>query len=797
LQHSGRITALAFGKDDKVLFAAAAGAPLRAWDPTTGKDEAIAALPATVTASSARVSSTMAVARQGQLLALAGSDCIIRVIDLSLGKVVSQWTIPTTSYPLLAFTADGSTIAWVEQGSAIHLRDWAARRDTKVLKVSAGQVNNLALSADGKLLATTHADTLGIILWDTRTGKRIRRYCEEQPQGISFASVALSDDGRTLIGQTQGKVVAWETDSIEQKLAIEDSTFIQFAVSPDSKLVAALNQNGDVKVYRREGGKLLYALENLRQTTTALAFSHDGKTLAVGAKTGRVRLWDLTTGKEKLLGGSWGLPAQMAGFNRSGEVVTVAADRVTRWSMRSGKAVKHLPLDLPTIAHVALSSDGQTVAVGAINGEVRILDLVNNVQRCSLPGGAEELGPFTLSPDGRLAARLGIAGKASVRLYDAQTGKQRLLHTLDSNSLASVVLLFSPDSRTLCTGHTGNLLPVWEVRTGKARRPCRVPRGLPIIPGLDPRVNNPGGVAPTEEILVVGWSACCCFLPDGRSYVLARGDRLAQYDRSTGRLVRSFDGSAGDLEAVAVSPDARWLAGGGKDKAVHLWDLRTGRLAASLAGHRGKVLRLAFAPRGRELLSVSADGTVLVWDVNKVSLQDPAGARRRSARPRPVEQLWSGLADEDAAVAEQAIEELIAQPSEAVRLLHRRLAPVPAVDPARLARLIQELDSSEAVVRQQAAGQLAGLEELARTALVKAADLPSAEVRRRVKQLLARLDRDHASSEQVRALRGVEVLEKVGTPEARRLLGQLAQGAAEAVLTREAQAALQRLGHER
>ena len=65
----------------------------------------------------------------------------------------------------------------------------------------------------------------------------------------------------------------------------------------------------------------------------------------------------------------------------------------------------------------------------------------------------------------------------------------------------------------------------------------------------------------------------------------------------------------------------------------------------------------------------------------------------------------------------------------------------------------------------------------------------SAEKRRRVEDLLKRLD---ASEELLRGMRAVGVLESLGTAEAQQMLQALAQGAAEARLTREATAALER-----
>jgi HEAT repeat protein len=110
------------------------------------------------------------------------------------------------------------------------------------------------------------------------------------------------------------------------------------------------------------------------------------------------------------------------------------------------------------------------------------------------------------------------------------------------------------------------------------------------------------------------------------------------------------------------------------------------------------------------------------------------------------------------------------------------------------ARLIADLDSSRYAVRQQAAEALARLDESAVPALRAAlAGRPSAEVRRRIGQLLAKAQGPFPRPETLGALRAVTVLEQVGTPEARELLRVLARGMSEARLTQEAQAALRRL----
>ena len=280
--------------------------------------------------------------------------------------------------------------------------------------------------------------------------------------------------------------------------------------------------------------------------------------------------------------------------------------------------------------------------------------------------------------------------------------------------------------------------------------------------------------------------------PDSKLLALGIDDRIQLWNLTTGKLVRLFGGHDVAVRSLAFSPDGKLLAAGSQDQSIRLWQV-TGAEVAQLRGHRGAVHELRFAGDGKTLVSAGEDGTALIWDL-PAAIEAARRRPLRTASDQKLAKLWADLETDNALRAYAAICELAATPRETVPFLKERLRPA-VVDTQRIARLVTELDAKQFAVRDKAMQELERLGEAAGPALRKAlAGEAPPEVRRRVEQLLEKLHQRVKSAESLRLLRALEVLEQLGTPEARKVLETLAQGARQAPLTQEATMALERLG---
>jgi hypothetical protein len=253
---------------------------------------------------------------------------------------------------------------------------------------------------------------------------------------------------------------------------------------------------------------------------------------------------------------------------------------------------------------------------------------------------------------------------------------------------------------------------------------------------------------------------------------------------ATGRRVADLPDA--NVRAAAFSRDGRFLAITTPGDAIRVYEVATWTKRHEFKGHRDQPTTLTFAPNG-QLLSGSRDTTVLAWD-----LRPP-----RVAGSVTLAGAWTDLAKREAAEALQAEGRFLATPADTVRYLAENVKPEAAFDSKQVVRWLADLGSNKFVLREAASRALAGLGEQV-TPYLEATlkNTESEEVRARVRRLLEQRRRAVLPPEQIRQVRAVMVLERIGDGEAQSLLRRWAGGPAGARLTTEAAAALQRMGAE-
>jgi WD40 repeat protein len=596
------------------------------------------------------------------------------------------------------------------------------------------QLASLAYSADGKQLVTIGLSRLPA-LWDISTGKSV-----ELPQCLDrdVATVALAVDGKTV--------------------------------------AAAMRGSSIVRVVDRKTSTDVPALHGHVGAIQHLALSPDGKTLVTVAKDWNVFLWDATNGKEiRHLDGAGG------------------------WDMRLFAGTGDYGTTIFSARRVALSPDGKQFAVTSSFKEARLYDTATGDKICAVRDHSDSVADYAedvaFAPDGKSLA--GLCNRRNIRYWDSSTGKEQD-DFLEKSQAASdakseddlLRLAFSHDGKSMVTlsvneiehGTIACVLHVWELTTGKHRQRIR----LEVPGGLDSRLSFENGDVHTGIALS----------PDDRFVAVTSGTTVHLVDLGAGKEIRAFGGKREMLSPAVFSPDGKTLAAGASDGTIRLWDVATGSDLGQFSGHRGAVTCLAYAPNGKTLITGSADGTAMVWDVSYLS--DAIQAERKPLARARLESQVKQLAVDDVEKADKAMWNLTRAGNEAVSVLKEHLKPVALPNEKKLKQLIQDLGSDDFDARKQATEELEQLGELAEPSLRKRLEeKPELEVQKRIDELIERLEKwQHGpvtSPDRLSALRMIEVLEHIGTTEARKLLEDVSKGAEAGRVTRDAKDAVERL----
>jgi WD40 repeat protein len=501
-----------------------------------------------------------------------------------------------------------------------------------------------------------------------------------------------------------------------------------------------------------------------------------------------LRLWDLKSGKELTSAPTLQSAITLAGPTADARhVVTVALNgTVQLWERAAGKPVKQLQVFRGDPSSVALSLDGKTLACFDQQGAFQLLDLPACKPRLAHAGvGPTNIGRVALSPDGRILAMVDMK-KRNVLLRDGRSGE--ILCEIGTDSEPED-MQFTRDGRLLTLAN--GKFHLWNTAGGK-----KFWQSVnPFMNDREPAFQHAGGIM--YRALAVspdGWWLAAS-VSDARFSPTLR--KLCVWEAVSGQLLLETASLAHAVGTITFAPDGLTLVTGsgmfgvGVDRSATFWDLGSGQMLGKVNGHSGSVTSVTFALDDRTVFTGDTDGTVLVWDA--AALPRARLPLPRKLTPGDLEILWANLAGSDVGKAYRAILTMSAGGQDSVAFLQGRLEQARGLSEAELQQAIADLNDERYAVRARASALLATQGDYAAQVLRgKLQDEGiTLEMRRRIELLLPKLERfTPPSPPELRALRALVVLERIGNAQARKLVEQLAGGSPQARLTRQAQAVL-------
>ena len=465
-------------------------------------------------------------------------------------------------------------------------------------------VSALTISPDSHWLAT--ASDTSIRLWDLAAEKPLAGPSLPIGEHLPWWTLTVSPDSRWLLAAAI-RPVLWNLTDV------------------DPRLTARELQIG--------GTRLL-----------AVTFSPDGRWLAATIADGTTRVWDVTAGSHPVVLHDHKEGTEIVKITPDGKwLVTAGAESTHMWSFPpNDSATPPIILQQGRHCHMVLvSADSRWLAQQTLSGGVEVWDLrAPEIQRMGviLAEGTGSLAEsFMMSPDGRWLAAKNSGEPARVwdLMADVPGGRSFRLNNSREKLLAIT-------SQALFTIDSGGTLRVSRLTD---KQPWESPKVLPLSIGdVQSSVVSPDNNwllltgARTSLLLrnhterawrlrgYEGGVVGAAFSPDGRWLAVAGHDRATRLwpldPDGPPRPCSTALKAAGDITRIAISSDGRWLVGSGRNSdgvpTTHLWSLAPGQhelRGVELPTDAEETTAVAFSPDNRWLVIGGQNGSSRIWDV--------------------------------------------------------------------------------------------------------------------------------------------------------------------------------------
>ncbi|MFE4105974.1 WD40 domain-containing protein [Almyronema epifaneia] len=376
---------------------------------------------------------------------------------------------------------------------------------------------------------------------------------------------------------------------IQSSLTQVFSRIAAIAFSPDGKLIASGDGNGNVQFWKIEDQKIVTALGGHISWIHSLAFSPDGKYLASSSDDVTIRLWDV----------------------------------------QQRKCLDIFKGHIDEIRSVAFSPDGKLLASGSDDSTIRLWNIQQRRCVCVLKGHTDWVCSVTFSPDGKYLAS--GSSDATIRLWDVH--EQRCTHKLNGRGLCIWSIAFSPDGRYLATGHLDTTVRLWNIQQGRCINVFEGHTNWVRSVAFSSNSQLLASASGDATIRLWGIQERHClhvftahekrvrsvaFSPDGKFLASGSEDATIRlWNIQKRQCFHVFTGHTNWVRFGVFSPDGKYLASGSSDATIRFWNIQERKCTFVLEGHKNWVRSVAFSPDGKFLISGGDDATIRLWDIDQ------------------------------------------------------------------------------------------------------------------------------------------------------------------------------------